>query len=135
MKQITREMLRIYKPLSNMDWMNYKLVKKDLTFHHIVKAELGGKRVVSNGALLMPVALVHRYLHLIECKDIETYEHINEIFKIVNRQEYEPTRDQREIIEYLLQDFEYKHRNDKNSKGKTLIKREYKKRFFIDSTE
>lgn len=135
MKQITREMLRIYKPLSDMDWMNYKLVKKDLTFHHIVKAEHQGKRVIENGALLMPVALVHRYLHLIEFKDIETYKHINDIFKIVNRQEYEPTRDQREIIEYLLQDFEYKHRNDKNSKGKLLIKREYKKRFFIDSTE
>ena len=27
MKQITREMLKIYKPISNMDWLNYKLVK------------------------------------------------------------------------------------------------------------
>lgn len=129
MKHITREMLKIYKPLSNMDWMNYKLVKKDLTFHHIVKAELGGKRVVDNGCLLMPVASAHQYLHLIECKDIETYEHINDIFKIVNRQEYEPTQDQREIIEYLLQDFEYKHRWDKNSKGKLLIQKKYKDRW------
>ena len=56
MKQITREMLHIYKPLSNMDWMNYRLVRKDLTFHHLVKREDGGKQVISNGALLMPVA-------------------------------------------------------------------------------
>ena len=39
MKQITREMLKIYQPLSNMDWMNYRLVRKDLTAHHILKKE------------------------------------------------------------------------------------------------
>lgn len=57
MKQITREMLKIYKPYSNLDWMNYRLVKKDLTFHHIIKAEHGGERVISNGCLIMPIAL------------------------------------------------------------------------------
>ena len=55
MKQITKEMLRIYKPISNLDWMNYKLVKRDLTFHHIVKREEGGKEEISNGALIMPI--------------------------------------------------------------------------------
>ena len=57
MNRVTKEMLKIYKPLSNLDWMNYKLVRRDVTFHHIRKAEHQGKRVVSNGALLMPVAL------------------------------------------------------------------------------
>lgn len=127
MINITREMLHIYKPLSNMDWMNYKLVRKDLTFHHIVKREDGGKKVITNGALLMPVA--HQYLHLIEYKDIETYNAINKIFGIVNQQEYEPTREQREIIEYLLQEFEKVHKNDKNSKGKNLIQYKYKRRY------
>lgn len=70
----------------------------------------------------------HQYLHLIEYKDIETYIAINKIFKVVNTQLHEPTKDQREIIEYLLQDFEYHHRNDKNAKGKNLIKREYRQR-------
>lgn len=126
MKQITKEMLHIYKPISNLDWMNYKLVRKDLTFHHIVKREDGGKPIITNGALLMPVA--HQYLHLIEYKDIETYNAINKIFGIVNQQEYEPTREQREIIEYLLKEFEKVHRNDKNSKGKPLIQYKYKKR-------
>ena len=74
MNKTTIEMLKIYKPISNLDWLNYKLVKKDVTFHHIIKSELGGKRVVTNGALLMPVATCppistfnrmqrHRYLH------------------------------------------------------------------------
>ena len=48
----------------------------------------------------MPIA--HQYLHLIECKDIRTYEAINRIFRIVNDQKHEPTREQREIVEYLL---------------------------------
>ena len=123
MKKITREMLQIYKPYSNMDWMNYKLVKKDLTFHHIVKKCDGGRETIANGALIVPSG--HQYLHLIEFKDYKTYKHINDIFKVVNEQKYEPTMEQREIIEYLLRQFESKHRFDKSSKGKLLIKSKY----------
>lgn len=126
MDSVKREMLKIYKPISNLDWMNYKLVKKDITFHHIVKAENQGKRTINNGALIMPVG--HQYLHLIECKDIETYIAINKIFKYVNQQMCEPTREQREIIEYLLQEFEKVHRWDKGNKGKLLIQRKYLER-------
>jgi len=128
MKKDVVQMLKIYKPISGLDWMNYKLVRKDLTFHHIIKAEHQGKRVISNGALLMPVAPAHQYLHLIEYKDIKTYNAINKIFRYVNDQEYEPTREQREIIEYLLREFEKIHKWDKNSKGKLLIQHEYKQR-------
>ena len=126
MDSVKREMLKIYKPISNLDWMNYKLVKKDITYHHIVKAENQGKRTIENGALIMPVG--HQYLHLIECKDIETYIAINKIFKYVNQQMCEPTREQREIIEYLLQEFEKVHRWDKGNKGKLLIQRKYLER-------
>lgn len=126
MTEITKEMLKIYKPYSNMDWMNYKLVRTDLTFHHIVKRENGGKREISNGALLIPVA--HQYLHLIEYKDKETYNAINKIFYYINQQRYEPTQEQREIIEYLLQEFEKVHKNDKNSKGKSIIQYKYRQR-------
>ena len=126
MKNVKREMLQIYKPYSNMDWLNYRLVKKNVTLHHIVKKEHNGQLEISNLALIMPIG--HQYLHLIEYKDIETYITINKILKIINRQEAEPNQDQREIIECLLQDFEYKHKSDKNSKGKLLIKSEYKKR-------
>lgn len=127
MSKATVEMLKIYKPYSHLDWLNYKIVRKnDLTFHHIIKKENGGNKSISNGALLLPLS--HQYLHLIEYKDINTYVAINKIFKIVNNQLHEPTKDQREILEYLLQDFEYQHRNDRNSKGKLLIKKEYKQR-------
>lgn len=123
MKQITKEMLRIYKPISNLDWMNYKLVKRDLTFHHIVKREEGGKEEISNGALIMPIP--HQYLHIIEYKDWKTYKHLNDMFRIINDQQYEPTKEQREIIEYILSLFEEKHKDDKTSRGKKLIKIEY----------
>lgn len=126
MKAITREMLKIYKPYSDLDWMNYKLVKKDLTFHHIKKKEDGGEQSIENGALLMPVA--HQYLHIIEYKDFDTYVSINKMFEIINKQLSEPTQEQREIIEYLLRQFENDYKDDKNSKGKTLIRWQYKQR-------
>ena len=126
MNKTTIEMLKIYKPYSNLDWLNYRLVREQATFHHIEKREDGGKQIITNGAILMPIP--HQYLHIIECKDIKTYTTLNKMFKIINNQRYEPTRDQREIMECLLQDFEYHHRDTKNAKGKLLIKEEYKKR-------
>lgn len=132
MKQITKEMLRIYKPYSNLDWLNYKLVKRDVTFHHIQKRVDNGKRTIDNGALLMPIA--HEYLHLIEYRDIDTYIAINQIFKYVNQQMHEPTQEQRQILEYLLRTFESKHKYDKNSKGKILIQRKYLERGILWNT-
>ena len=123
MKKITREMLKIYKPYSNMDWMNYKIVRKDMTAHHIVKKEKGGLLRIDNIAPLMNVA--HNYLHIIEYKDMETYNAINKMFKYVNSQKYEPTLEQRQIIEYFLQQFEKNHIEDVNAKGELLIKRKY----------
>lgn len=116
-------MLKIYKPYSNMDWMNYKIVRKDMTAHHIVKRENGGLLRIDNIAPLMNVA--HNYLHIIEYKDMETYNAINKMFKYVNSQKYEPTLEQRQIIEYFLQQFEKKHIEDVNAKGELLIKRKY----------
>lgn len=52
MKKVTKEMLKIYKPISNLDWMNYKIIKKDMTAHHILKKEDGGKMEQYNIALL-----------------------------------------------------------------------------------
>lgn len=129
MDRIVREMLKIYEPISGLDWLNYKLVRKDITFHHIQKRCNSGKRTIENGALLMPVA--HQYLHLIEFRDIDTYNAINKIFECINHQRSEPTEGQREVIEYLLREFELVHRWDKGSKGKLLLQRKYLKRDFI----
>lgn len=128
MNKVTQEMLKIYKPLSHLDWMNYKIVRRDVTFHHIIKRENGGTRTINNGALLMPIS--HQYLHLIEWRDMETYIALNKLFKYINEQRSEPTRGQREIVEYLLQEFERVHRWDKNSKGKILLQRKYLARGF-----
>lgn len=126
MDKVTAEMLRIYKPISNLDWLNYKLIRREVTFHHCEKRCQGGKRTIENGALLMPVA--HQYLHIIEYKDLNTYVALNKMFKFVNQQGYEPTPEQRQIIEYLLKSFEEEHRWDKGSKGKLLIKHKYLER-------
>ena len=128
MDYIKKEMLEIYKPISNMDWMNYKLVKKEITFHHIQKRVDNGKREIENGALLMPVG--HEYLHLIERYDIDRYILINKLFKSINRQRYEPTRSQRELMEYVLKEFENLHKGEKNKKGMLIIKRKYTERYF-----
>lgn len=127
MKQITKEMLKIYKPYSNLDWLNYKLVRSQLTFHHIQKKCDGGKEIITNGALLMPTS--HQYLHIIEYVDNDRYKTINKIFEFINKQQSEPTQDQRDILEYLLSEFEEQHKRDKTSKGKILIKREYMQRW------
>lgn len=52
MRKITSEMLKIYKPLSGLDWLNYKIVRQDMTAHHILKKEAGGKLEQRNIALL-----------------------------------------------------------------------------------
>lgn len=61
----------------------------------------------------------------------DTYVAINKIFKYVNEQRHEPTREQREIVEYLLGEFERVHARDKNSGGKLLLQRKYLERDFI----
>lgn len=124
--KIKQEMLKIYKPVSHLDWMNYKLVKTDVTYHHLIKECDGGKKTIENGALLMPVS--HQYLHLIENIEIEAYVRLNEIFKVVNEQRHEPTPEQRAMVEYILQVFESVHKWDKGKKGKILIQHKYLKR-------
>ena len=126
--KIKQEMLKIYKPVSHLDWMNYKLVKTEVTYHHLIKECDGGKKTIDNGALLMPIA--HQYLHLIENIEIEAYVRLNEIFKVVNEQRYEPTPEQRAMVEYILQVFESVHKWDKGKKGKILVQRKYLKRGF-----
>ena len=127
MKEVTKIMIKLYKPL-DLDWMNYRVTKQNpITFHHIVKKEHGGSYDLTNGALLTETG--HRYLHIIECKEIKLYDMLNKMFEIINRQQHAPTEEQRQIIEYLLNEFYQLHKDDKTSKGKTLIKHDYLKRF------
>lgn len=123
MKEVTKEMIKIYKPL-DLDWMNYRVTRQNpITFHHIIKREHGGLYTFDNGALLTETG--HRYLHIIEYKEAKIFDMLNKMFEIINRQRHAPTQEQREIIEYLLNEFYELHKNDKTSKGKTLIKYDY----------
>lgn len=128
MRKIVIEMLKIYQPLSNLDWLNYKIVQNsELTYHHIVKKCDGGKKTISNGAILLPTT--HQYLHLIEHMDLDTYITINNLFKEINAQKQEPTMTQRYVLEEILEKFEKEHKWDKGNNGEILIKRKYLKRW------
>ena len=121
-------MLKIYVPYSGLDWMNYRLVKEDISFHHIKKKVEGGKKSIENGAILQGNTS-HPYLHLIENIDIDTYLELNEIFKDINMQKHEPTLMQRGIVEDILLTFEKEHRWDKDRDGNLLIRSKYLKRW------
>lgn len=125
MRTITRDMIKIYN-LDHTCFMGYKLNKNNATYHHIVKRENGGLLTLDNGAILTDVA--HNYLHVIEYKDIETYIALNKIFEIINKQQSKPTPEQYSIINTLLVMFEEKHKDNKTSKGKSLIQHKYLER-------
>ena len=129
MKEITKQMLRIYKPISGLDWLNYKLKRSEVTFHHITKKVDNGRTDLSNGCLLTKDS--HAYVHLVECLDIETYLALTQMFRIINNQLSEPNDEQREQIEKILREFENTHKWDKSPKGKLLIKKKYLQRDFI----
>lgn len=123
LKQVTKDLLKFYKPLT-LDWLNYKVTRQNtITFHHIVKQEHGGLYTLDNGALLTERG--HRYLHIIEYKECQIYEALNKMFLIINKQRSTPTIEQREIINYLLDEFYNLHKNDRTKKGKRLIKYDF----------
>ena len=91
------------------DWLGDKIKDPSkLTKHHIVKKELGGENGVSNYALLTVKS--HRLMHLLEEKDPELYEEINNKFLELNRSLKPPT------VEY------YKEINKLLAKNKKLTK-------------
>lgn len=126
-----KEMINYYYPYSGLDWLNYRIKDmeefSDITYHHIIPKRLHSKKDISNGALLTSVS--HQYLHLIEKIEIATFEDLNKILKDINKQKKEPYQYQREDIENLFQEFEDRHRWEKNKEGNLLIKKKYLKRW------
>lgn len=124
MKQITRDMVKIYRT-RKIDWMGYKLnTINDLSYHHIWKKEDGGPFTYDNGALLR-ADTAHEYLHIIETKDLDMYIYINKVLKMINSQQCQPTKEQLLSIREVLLQFEREHCSDTNSKGKSLIRTRY----------
>ena len=123
MDQVTKELVFIYKP-KGIDWMNFKITRENpMTYHHIEKREHGGKKTVDNGAILTRNS--HQYLHLIEAKEDKIYFAINQLLKLINKQKTAPTQEQRQMMDFLLDEFFKAHEHDKNAKGKPLIKDKY----------
>lgn len=124
MKEVTKELIRIYKP-KDIDWMGYGIDSvSNLSFHHIQKKEHGGLYTLDNGALLRQNT-AHEYLHIIEYKDFDMFLYINNLLKNVNTQGYKPTKNQLLAIRSILEQFEREHCSDRTSKGKQLIKTKY----------
>lgn len=126
MKHITNLMINMYN-LKKIDFMGYKVSKDNpYTYHHLVKRCHGGKEAIENGAVLTKNS--HEYLHIVETRDLELYNCINNVLKQINEQGHEPLLRQILAIDYLLKLFEHDHMNDRSSKNKRLIKDSYLKR-------
>ena len=129
MKNVTKLIIRIYN-VKKIDWMGYKVSKDNpYTYHHLKKKEYGGKEDLKNGAILTDIA--HKYLHIIESRDKELYEYINNVLLQINEQGFAPLKRQLLAIDFILRQFEEKYKNQTNSKGKQLIKNKYFKRWFV----
>lgn len=119
-----KTLINIYN-MNDIDWMGYKLQER-FSYHHIIKRCHGGERTFNNGAVLYISS--HSYLHTIEYYDLDKYLFINNILKDINNQRTMPTTEQLKQIDYILREFEKEHDGETSTRGKILIKEEYKKR-------
>lgn len=102
MKEPLITMLEIYKPLEQgKDWMGYKIHKQsELTFHHIKEKRNGGKRILSNGAIL--IRRSHEYLNYLDYCYHRYYNDLNYLFKILNLSMKPPTDEYYEEVNHIL---------------------------------
>ena len=124
MDETLKTLIKIYK-MKDIDWMGYKLQDR-FSYHHIIKKSNGGRKVLSNGAVLFQSS--HNYLHTIESYDYDKYLFINQILKDINNQRYMPTKEQLKEIDYVLREFEDEYEDYLSSRDKLLIKKEYRER-------
>lgn len=124
MDSILSSLINIYN-MTDTDWMGYKLQER-FSYHHILKRCHKGERTIDNGAVLYLSS--HSYLHTIEYYDLDKYIYINRILKEINTQRYMPTKEQLQLINYILEEFEKEHDGEISTRGKLLIKEEYKRR-------
>lgn len=130
MKEVTKQMIKIYQ-IKAFDFMGYDIGRKsDLSFHHLIiphrrsrQEGIGEGYYIWNGAILVQQTS-HQYLHVIENTDYEifcaiTSEMIDQNIK--GRLDIENLKAIRDLLLY----FEREHDHDRNKKGKLLVKREY----------
>ena len=116
-------MIKLYQ-MSEIDWFGYQRTPHSgFSYHHLLKAEDGGKLVISNGAILTKNA--HDYLHIIEQRELEMYVYLNNLLTKINEQGFMPTKKQYQTINRMLKEFESLHRKDRTQKNQKLIKQKY----------
>ena len=126
MREKLRIMINQYN-IHKIDWMGYKLCKDNpYTYHHLQKKCNGGKETIANGAILTKTG--HEYLHIVESRDMELYNYINNVLKQINEQGFMPLERQLLAIDAMLKMFEKDHRYDRTKSNKRLIKENYLKR-------
>lgn len=121
MSDILKVMIKIWD-MNTMDWLGYDNLER-YSFHHLTKKCDGGKKIISNGAILHQSS--HSYLHTIEYYDLDKYIFLNNILKKVNEQKMFTTKEQLEQIRYVLKEFQNEYEGKKSSREKDIIKKEY----------
>lgn len=130
MREITKQMIKIYK-INQFDFMGYDIKRKEsLSFHHLIIPHresqhygIGNGYVMWNGAILVQETS-HEYLHIIESRDYEIFCRITSEMidqNLMGKLDI----DNLKKIKGLLRYFEYEYEGITNSKGKQLIKRDY----------
>ena len=98
MDGVLQRMCEIYGELC---WMEGIISKRNpLTFHHIQKKCDGGKRIISNGAVLSKQE--HDYLNQLELRQRKLYVELNWLFQELNRTYAPPTKEYYEELHHLL---------------------------------
>lgn len=132
MRNVTRDMIKTYRINKlKYDFMGYTFNRyEELSFHHLIipkrdsiKAGIGDGYLVWNGSILKQDTS-HDYLHIIEQIDREIFLAITDAM-IRENQLGKLDIEELKRIRMLLEYFEKEHKDDKNKKGKTLIKRKY----------
>ena len=121
MSDIIKFMIYLWD-MNTMDWLGYDNLER-YSFHHLTKKSDGGKKIISNGAVLHQSS--HSYLHTIEYYDLDKYIFLNNILKKVNEQKMFTTKEQLEQIRYVLKEFQNEYEGKKSLREKDIIKKEY----------
>ena len=132
MKEITNLMIREYniKKLG-YDFMGFNIRRNTLSFHHLIipKRDCNRLRIENSGYVRWNGAILsqetsHEYLHKIEIYDRQAFDEITQLMIEENKMGKLDTEILLEIHN-ILEKFENKHKNERTSRGKVLIRPEY----------
>lgn len=116
MNQDIEYMMKIYDTYK-YDWMGDEIKNpSNLTRHHIIKREKGGKDVISNYALLTDNS--HQLIHYLEIKDHNSYINLNELFLELNRSNMPPTSEYEDEVKRIIKKVKKDIKNSKRKRKK-----------------